>query len=126
MSDSETKEVWAYVPTSFANMDAVYHIPVLDVVELAEEYASDDAIEMARYWLDMIKGDHKSVKVLDNTSLNALRVLHMDGVIKLRVVFTCDNPVGHEVTVYDTGKLSEWPKSVLDLGIPSTVRLTKG
>ena len=125
MSDIEIKEVWAYVPTSFANMDAVYHIPRLDVVKLAEDYASNDAVEMAGYWLGEIKGGHKSVKVLDNTSLNALRVLHVDGVIKLRVVFTGDNPVGQEVTVYDTGKFSEWPKSVLDLGLPSTFRLTK-
>lgn len=117
MSDSEIKDVWAYVPTSFSHMGAVHHIPRLDVIKIAEECASDDLIKMTEYWISEIRGSCKSVKVLDNTTFNALRVLHMDGKIKLRVVFTGDSPVGYEVQVYDTGKLADWPKSVLDLGV---------
>ena len=87
-----------------------------------------EGLETAVYKILCKSGDLYHFVVVDNESLNLLRILHKHGRISLEVTFydiaSCDRTlpvtdtppaIGKKVNIEPNGWLSSWPHSVLDI-----------
>ena len=111
-------------------------ITVFDMTSLDSEYTTVDGLANAACERFGTSGRVHNFIVLDNDSLNLLRLLHKQGRITLEVTFydiaACDRTLpaydtppatGEKVAVAANGKLSHWPASVLDLSGDLLMRL---
>ena len=97
------------------------------ISELDSDSNSIEGLEKAAYKRLCKSGDLYHFIVVDNESLNLLRILHKHGRIALEVTFydiaACDRnlpvtdtppAIGKKVDIAPNGRLSAWPPSVLD------------